>query len=251
MSRHDIPDWLLERFRVGEVTAEQRARVEQALAVDPSLAGRLAALDADSAATLEKHPPARVAAQLRQRAEQQAAPSPSTRRWFLPALAMATAAALAFVLVPRQAGDVDDVRLKGSGARLSLYRLTSQGPQPLADNAPVRAGDVVQARYGLDEAGYVALLSFDALGQVTVHVPQQGQPATSDAGSFATQRSFELDATPGFERFVLFTSPRPLSLERLSGAAKQVATAPNPREAVLDAGPDVHQRSVVLVKESP
>lgn len=248
MSRQDIPDWLLERFRLGEVTAEQRARVEQALAVDPSLSARLAALDADSAATLAQHPPARVAAQLRQRAESQVA-TPSTRRWLLPALAMATAAALALVLVPRS--DDDDVRSKGDGARLALFRLTAQGPQPLDDRATVRAGDVVQARFGVDEAGYVALLSFDALGQVTVHVPQQGGSTASDAGSFTTQRSFELDATPGFERFVLFTSPRPLSLELLSAAAKQAAGSAEPRDVALGVGAGVHQRSVVLVKESP
>lgn len=245
MSQSDVPEWLLERYLLGEVTPAQQTRVDAALTVDPALRARLEALKADTARTLAQHPPARVAAQVKARVDAGVAP----RRSWWPALVLVAVAVLAVVLVPR--GADDETRLKGEGARLALFRLTSQGPQPLADGAPVRPGDRVQARYGLDAPGFVVLLSFDALGQVTVHVPLQGADTATDAGAFSTEQSFELDATPGFERFVLFTSRRPLSVEGLSEAARQLARTSEARQGAVPVEAPVHQRSVVLVKELP
>lgn len=239
MSRQEPPDWLLERYLLGEVTPEQRARVDQAM--DATVQARLEALKADSAKTLAAHPPARVAAQVKAQA-----PVQQERRWLLlPAFGLAAAVIFAVVFIPRG----DETILKGEGARLSLFRMTAQGPQPLGNGAPVRPGDLVQARYGVDEAGFVVLLSFDALGQVTLHAPVHSADTSSGAGSFSTQQSFELDSSPGFERFVLFTSRTPLSIDALSESARQAARSSDAQHVALAVDPSIHQRSVVLVKE--
>jgi hypothetical protein len=244
MSRQEPPDWLLERYLLGEVTPAERARVDAAMSAE--LRARLDALSADTAKTLAAHPPARVAAQVKALAAGEQAP---TRRWLAPALGLAAAALVALVAFPLPVGD--DVRLKGDGARLALFRMTPQGPQPLSDGAAARPGDLVQARYGLDAPGFAVLLSFDALGQVTVHAPTRGADAATDAGAFTTQQAFELDATPGFERFVLFTSRQPLSVEALSGAARQAARSADARTVALAVDAATSQRSIVLVKELP
>ncbi|MBM4782986.1 MAG: hypothetical protein GQE15_35350 [Archangiaceae bacterium] len=238
MSRQEPPDWLLERYLLGEVTPEQRARVDQAM--DATVQARLEALKADSAKTLAAHPPARVAAQVKAQA-----PVQHERWWLLPAFGLAAAALLALVFVPRG----EETLFKGEGARLALFRMTAQGPQPIGNGAPVRPGDLVQARYGVDEAGFVVLLSFDALGQVTIHAPLHSADTSTDAGSFSTQQSFELDSSPGFERFVLLTSRNPLSIDTLSEAARQAAQSSDAQHVALSVDPSTHQRSVVLVKE--
>lgn len=241
MSRQEPPDWLLERYLLGEVTPEQRTRVERARG--PELEARLEALKADSATTLAAHPPARVAAQVRAHAE----PLPARRGWLVPALGLAAAVVLGLVAVPRSVEP--DTRLKGDGARLAVFRMTPQGPQALADEALVRPGELVQARYGIDEPGFAVLLSFDALGQVTLHAPTGGTDTSTDAGAFATERSFELDAAPGFERFVLFTSRFPLSVDALRESARQAAGKSDAQHVPLAVDSTIHQRSVVLVKE--
>lgn len=228
------PDWLLERYRLGELSADERARVE----ADPSMKERLAALEADDAAILERHPPARVAASVRAAAAEQPG-----RWWSLVAVAVpvGVAASIAlFVAIPRTD---DDVRLKGAGAQLSVFRMTAQGPERLADGATVRGGDVVQARYHLDEAGAVTLLSFDALGQVTVHVNE----ATQAPGAHAMNASFELDGAPGFERFMLVTG-KGMTLEALTAQAQAIARSDSPTQKTFTVPDGVSQRSVVLLK---
>jgi hypothetical protein len=252
MTRQDPPDWLLERYRLGEVSQEQRARVDAALQADPTVQARLDALSADDQQVLAAHPTARVMASIRSRAgADDAVAEPlgaRSRRWLLPVLA-ATAAVLVAVVLTRP--ERDDITLKGLGAQLTLYRLTPQGAAPLLDHGKVRPGDVVQARVRLDAPGYAVLLSFDALGQVSVHTPLKGSDTATDAGLFATARSFELDATPGFERFLLVTSERPLSLAEVTDAARALSKTPQAQTAALPLEGPAEQRSLLLLKETP
>lgn len=244
MSSQQIPDWLLERYRLGEVAPDQRARVERAMSEDPSVKARLDALAADDAQVLAAHPPARVAASIRA----QAVPQERSRFRFVPLVAAALAASVMAVVMTRE--PADEIRLKGDGPRLTLFRMTSKGPHALADGDAAKPGDLVQARYALDVPAHAVLLSFDGAGSVTIHAPP-GSDTAIDAGSFTTERAFELDDTPGFERFVLVTSTSPLSLEQLRDAAKAASRTADPRHAPLSIGGRVEQKSIVLVKEAP
>ncbi|MDX2010649.1 MAG: hypothetical protein SFW67_10680 [Myxococcaceae bacterium] len=244
MARHEPEDWLLERYRLGEATPEQRQRVDEALAADASVRARLEALKADDAATLAAHPPARVVASIRAAAGE---PAPGRRAvaWW-PALAVLAAGVVAVVAWPGPTEE-DVFRDKGVGVALTLFKLSSQGPTALADGMTVKPGDVVQPKFRLDEPGYAALVSFDALGQVTVHAaPTQ----RLEAGSITTDRSFELDASPGFERFILVVGPTPVALEAVRARVSTIATSSDPRRAALGL-PGTAERSVVLLKETP
>ncbi|MCU0696593.1 MAG: hypothetical protein MUC96_08700 [Myxococcaceae bacterium] len=244
MARKEPEDWLLERYRLGDVTPEQRQRVDAALSADPTVRARLEALEADDAATLAAHPPMRVAASIRAVA---AAPAEGRRApaWW-PVAAVLAAGVVAVVAWP---GPVeDDVRTeKGAGVSLTLFKLTSQGPTALADGVTVKPGDVVQPKFRLDESGHAVLVSFDALGQVTVHAaPTQ----RLEVGTVTTDRSFELDASPGFERFILVVGPSPISLEAVRARVASVATSSDPRRAPLGL-PGTTERSFTLLKETP
>ncbi len=240
-SRQEPPDWLLEQYHLGELGPDQRARVELALANDPSVKGRLDALAADDQQVLASHPPARVAASIRA-----AAKAPTTAFGWRPALAGLAALTVTGVLVGLVLVDpgADDTRLKGTGAPLTLFRLTPTGAEPLASGREVNAGDVVQARFRLEKRSFVTLLSFDALGQVTIHSDDAFEP-----GSHVSATSFELDRTPGFERFVLITSPVKLAVDRATIAAQEAAHSPEPRDAPLRLPKESTQTSFVLVKK--
>lgn len=242
MARREPEDWLLERYHLGEATPEQRQRVEAALAVDATVRTRLEALAHDDAKTLAAHPPARVAASIRAAA---AEPARARMPAWWPALALVAAGALVLTVWPRGADDV--LTEKGAGVSLSLYALTTQGPTPLSDGARVKPGDVVQPRFRLDEPAWVAVVSFDALGQLTVHA---APPERLEPGTVTTDRSFELDATPGFERFVLVASSKPISFDVLKARVVELARSPEPRRTPLNL-PGTEERSIVLVKETP
>lgn len=240
-----IHDWKLERYRLGELPADELARVSQALAADPTLRARLEALAADDVATLSAHPVEQVAQRVAARAAQ--APKPARSGWRVPALATAAALALGVValLAVPGAQDADDVRLKGAAPTLRLFRLGAAGPERLDDGAAVRAHDVVQVSVEPAGALHLAVVSVDGAGQATRHWPT-GADTRVPPGFKVLPQAFELDATPGFERFVLLTSASPIDVE---GALAAVRTAGQDAALALPAG--TTQRSFLLRKVSP
>ena len=65
--RRAVSDLTLERFVLGELSAAEAHRVEDALASEPALRARLEALHADNAALLDAHPPEVMARRLQDR----------------------------------------------------------------------------------------------------------------------------------------------------------------------------------------
>ena len=78
------PDWLLERYALGELPAEQRDALRQRIDADPTLAARLRDLRNHSQAVLMQHPPGLVAAQIRQRAGLQPSRTQHKAWWLAP-----------------------------------------------------------------------------------------------------------------------------------------------------------------------
>ncbi|MDP1827830.1 MAG: ActD-like protein [Archangium sp.] len=236
-----IADWMLERYRLGELSASDHARVAAELVTDEALRARLHLLAEDDAATLTAHPPARVAARVTRTA---APPQPQSNfRWVVPAFAVATALTVGIV-VRSMPGD-DEVRFKGDGPTLRLFRLAGKDPERLADGARVKPHDVVQVAFELSGAKHLVIVSVDGAGQTTLHWPLDGN--TRPAPGFkALPQAFELDEAPGFERFFLVSSDTPLSVTEVLAAAKGSSrTGPLPLPA------SATQRSVLLDKVSP
>ena len=236
-----IADWMLERYRLGELSAEDQARVAQALAADAALRARLGQLDLDDAATLAAHPPARIAAHVAARA----AP-PEDRRFRLLVPAFALAAAITVAIVVQRAVPSDDVvRFKGEGPSLRLFRLAGKDPERLADGAHVKAHDVVQVAFESSGAAHLVIVSVDGAGHATLHWPLDGNTAVPP-GMKALPQAFELDEAPGFERFFLVTSDVPLSAPDVLKAAQGVS-----RSGPLELPKTAAQRSLLLDKVSP
>ena len=240
-----IPDWKLERYRLNELDAAEAAKVKTALAAEPALAARLAAMNADDAAILAAHPAAQVASRVDSARRIVVSHRKPPQRWMLlPALALA--AVLAVVVAPRLfAKPQDDIILKGLGPSLRVFRLTNAEPERLDDGAKVHPRDVVQVAFELAGAPHLVVVSVDGAGHSTLHWPKDGNTQTPP-GFKVLPQSFELDDAPKFERFFLVTSDLPLTPNAVLKAAESAA-----RGGTLALPGPVTQRSLLLEKVSP
>ncbi len=118
---------------------------------------------------------------------------------------------------PGNAAGQDGVRLKGQEPELRLYRSTPQGPERMRPGAPAAAGDVLQAEFHPGDFAYGAIASVDGNGSVTLHWPPRADDGTawSALPGHRLPKAYQLDAAPGFERFHLLLSRKPLALGSL------------------------------------
>jgi len=110
----------------------------------------------------------------------------------------------------------EGLRTKGEIRRLRVHRVASPGGTavPLADGDTARSGDLLQVSLLAGPATFAAVLSLDRNGQVTRHIPETGDSAVPSREEREAPHSFQLDNTPGFERFVLVQSDRPFPLRQ-------------------------------------
>ncbi|QSQ21163.1 ActD-like protein [Pyxidicoccus parkwayensis] len=261
------PDWLLERIALGELPPEELAAARARLAEEPDGLQRLAALEADSRATLERLPPARVVREVAARASRKDAPSPSRRlapAWGLLVPALATVA-LFIIARPDSVEDedtrpvrtvsgdsVEPTRIKGLPPQLLVSRQAAAGPERLTDGAPAAAGDVVQMQYVAAGRRHGVVLSVDGRGSVTLHAPEAGSPTSAElspSGTHMLPGAYELDDAPRFERFFLVVSDEPFALEPVLAAAKTLAEGPEARTAPLLLPEGLTQVSLTLEKQ--
>ena len=255
-----VSDYLVERLAAGDLPADRAAGVRARLLAEPDGRARLEHLQSSNEEILRAHPPAPVAAEIERRFGRAAAQAateasgrasgPGLRLYFgLPALA----AAVALILVARSggwlpgshghtggstsvAGAADDSeRVKGLRPTLRVYRKTRGKVERLQDGASTRAGDELQLAYVAAGRQYGAVASVDGAGHITYHLPAAPGPAVrlSAEGETALPSSYELDAAPGFERFVFLTGDQPFDASVLADIASGRAAAPAETKAVI------------------
>jgi hypothetical protein len=153
----------------------------------------------------------------------------------------ACAAGLAVVLAVRDhkgatqptTGDEqpEDIGIKGDlKPALRIYRKTGSGSELLSAHAPVHRGDTLQIRYVAAGKRFGVIASVDARGQVTFHLPES--PGTAAAlerdGERALPHAYELDDSPGFERFFFVTSDAPFTTADIVQALRRGTALPPP-----------------------
>ncbi len=231
MKSEAVADWELERFRLGELGADDSGRVAAAVERDEALQARLAALDASDAEILAECSAEAMAAVIRARAA--AAPPeavPARGRMAL-ALAASVVLAAAWAALPRApqqslvAPVPDTTRVKGLRPHLIVYRQTMAGAERLASGGVVRPGDTVQVEYVAAGARYGVVVSQDGRGTVTVHLSAGDRAAELARGPAALAASFELDDAPSFEEFYLVTSPGPFAVKTVTEALARAASS--------------------------
>lgn len=233
-SKSRVTDLTLERYRLGELPEPRLRKLRQALDEDAELRARLQALERSDAELRQQYPPAWMARRIRLRAE--AAPAASRRAafhvkrgWLLRLWPVPVAAVALLAVVPAllRSGPSESERTKGEVAGLQLFRRTATGTEALADSAVAGQGDLVQIVYRALGRPYGVILSVDGRGTVTVHLPGEGKIAARlrqeepDTLAFA----YELDGTPGWERFYLIATDHPFSVATAVTAAQTASTS--------------------------
>lgn len=243
------PDWLLERYLLGELPRRQRRRLESELQRDPELRAALEELKRSDRRILSQYPPEQAIPRILGRAGlARPAAAPRRRRlaWVAaPALALAL---LLLVFLPpllrsrleRGAADGDYIGRKGgvgpaAAPALYVFRKGSGG-EALADGAGASPGDLLQLAYDAGNRRHGVILSLDGNGAVTLHFPaeESGSTQLRRTGRTLLPRAYELDRAPRFERFFLITADGPLPVASVLAAARGLAAGDEAMTAPLD-----------------
>jgi anti-sigma factor RsiW len=243
MSQGDrVPDWLLERLAAGELPASQAAELRGRLAARGE-EHRLTALATSNQQILASLPADTVVAEVRRRAAASRVPARRGRPVFALSLATACAAGLAIFLVvrgqpgttPPSAGQHDKVhegRLPWTGIKgdpsLRIHRKTTSGEELLPRQASVHKGDTLQIGYIAAGWRYGVIASVDGRGTVTLHLPESPGPAAAleQSGEHSLPHSYELDDSPGFERFVFVAGDAPFATADVTSALRRGGALP-------------------------
>lgn len=238
-----VPQWIIERLAAGDLPPDRAVEVQRRLIRETDGAARLAEIAASNVEILAAHPPAQIAAQVRARADRRASP-PHKRVWqvmmggttvLAAALIMAVWARPTRDTAPRNAAspdlarhDDDGARLKGLRPTLRVYRQTGEVAERLQPDARTHAGDRLQLAYVAAGRRFGAVLSVDGAGQITYHLPAAGGAAARlrNEGEVALADAYELDAAPGFERFVFVSSDSPFDTASLLEVLRGNSPAP-------------------------
>ena len=245
--KRNIPDLVLERYRLNELPERSARAVELMMADDPAIRERLDALAASDAEIQEQYPPS-VFVHDR--------PAPSRRLVIRVAAAggLALAALLLFVALPRTPQPPPDTeRVKGTiGGRpsLALYRRTDTGSERLADGAVARPGDLLRVGYASAGRPYGLILSIDGRGAVTLHLPPSGDRAVplTPGKVVLLDAAYELDEAPRVERFYFVTAREPFAAEPVVSAARRAAQGTVPDALPLP--PGLEQVTFAIQKEA-
>jgi len=245
-----VPDWLLERFALGELPPERLDAVRARLEAEPGGLERLDALRASNAEILRTLPPRVAAAGIRERLDRARAPA-GRRLW---ALIPAAAALIALVSIvpPEQSATGPDERVeapevtrkKGLGPQLWIHRQGDGGATRLRDGAAAAEADLLQISYVAGPAEWGLIFSVDGGGVVTMHT--DGAAPLEPEGRVALARSYELDDAPDFERFFFVSGEQPFEAEPVIDAA--LATGAGEALALEE---DLYQVSITLWKGAP
>ncbi len=254
-----VPDWKLERYRIGELPAQEMDRVRTAVDSDPSIRRRLEELQLSSEDILKSYPPEWMGCQIRSRA-QSAVPSrrpaspPSIRFGSIPKLATVAVALVVVLLIfyPRQSekNAMEEAQFKGSGPTLVLYRKLPSGAERLAEGSVAFPGDTIQVGYWGVDGHYGVILSLDGRGVVTLHLPEQGPRSVAlKAGRLVLLDSaWQLDDAPRWECFYFVTSENAFSVDPILQSARSLAGSETaPEKLPL---PESFSQSVFILKKA-
>jgi hypothetical protein len=202
-----IPDALLERYLADDLPPALKRTIEHALETSAALRARLEALRADNQAFFVTHPVGPLAARLE-------TPRRSWLAAWAPAFAATAAVVVAAIVYVRRESE-GDYSAKGNLA-LTVHRRTAAGSEVLAPGAAVHAGDTVRFELRAPAAGFVAVLSADAAGKVSVYHPTGG----TSAAPYRPQEpllptAIALDATLGPETVYAVYANQPFELRPL------------------------------------
>ena len=183
------------------------------------------------------------------------------RRWSLSAWAMAVpamaaAAALAVVVMPkigqRDEPDPDYIGVKG-GLGLTVYTTTDRGATTIPDGGKVHPSAALRfkVRPGNLKSCNLWLLSIDEAGQVSRIDPTQGEDGAHIAQPTPLPGGAVLDGKTGLERLYAVCSPEPIAYGQVESAVRAASSGSIKRATQLAGLPRGAAQTTVLLDKRP
>lgn len=118
-----------------------------------------------------------------------------------------------------------DTRIKGLDSKLVLYRVKGKQAEELKDLSSAAEGDIIQAGYiATGNYRYGVIISIDGRGTVTTHFPgPDGHQQLVLNKKTMLDKSYELDNSPRFERFIMVLSESQIDISTVIKNAKKLA----------------------------
>jgi hypothetical protein len=221
-----IPDWKLERYLTGDLSAAEAADIRAKAKEDGVLCARIEELRRSSAEILSKYPVEEIVPEMLEKTELRKG---FGKRMYIPLLA---AAVLLVVLLPLGAPEIsslwkspadvtvqnyseDGTRIKGLEPRFEIWRKTADSAERLAQKSVARAGDELQIRYAVPEKCFGMIFSLDGRGVITYHLSSQDRAVALAPGKMtALHFAYKLDDAPYFEKFFFVISASAFKVEK-------------------------------------
>lgn len=267
MNAGRIPDITLERYILNELPAARMKEIAKLIRDDPALRKHVEEINESNDSILSRHAPDTMVPRILRRASLgdpsarlAEAKRPPWKLFLIPSLAAAAVACLV-VLVPLFRTGYESIldpyitdvtRAKGAPVKLFVYRKTGGSAELLGNRRRVREKDLLQIAYFSAEDTHGVILSLDGRGTVTLHypAPPSSNTAIEKNRQILLPSSYELDDAPGFERFILVTSRKPLDIRTVLRAAHMLAKKPDSAEKdKLTIDTNCRQTSLVLLKD--
>jgi hypothetical protein len=278
MKENRIPDLFIEKLLLDELPK----RKKEELLKDPMVQRRITELKAANQKILDEYPPGEMARAIQRRARQGEAPQAEAERtrstgdkgerpisaaarrgtfgWprLVPVAGFALVVLVGGLLLITRGPSVfaprspaEEVRLKGGGAYLTVYKQTATGAQALESGDAVAERNNLQIGYVAGTNRYGAILSIDGRGTVTLHYPVSAaaDPSLEAGGEVILPFSYALDDAPDFERFFFVVSEKPFSVNEVLEAARDFSGQPlKAKKQNLDLPKGLEQTSILLLK---
>ena len=217
-----ISDFKLERYLLGELSAEEMKALQLREAEDEIFAARVRMMREEGKRFLAENPFSAMEDKL----ENAERPNRSFNTlWLKVAAALVIALGVFSAVVLNRnveiaggaaAGATMDVamadidngtRIKGMNASLEVWKKTGDSAVQMVNLGDASEGDEIQLRYRVPQKCFGMLFSMDGNGTVTMHMGEGNRAVELEPGKMTTLPfAYKLDNAPKFEKFFLLTS---------------------------------------------
>ena len=242
---NNIPDWLLEKFVLNELTAGQKKAVEEYISKKSTEAeARINKIKQSNIEIINTYQPSNVAREINRRLKQEKfneSIEKSTNRNWIKQLTLA-APGLAVLLVVfyfaflptnifkgkqhDNKSEIETIRLKGIKPFLRIYRKNGDKIEPLKKDSLAKEADILQLSYISAKKEYGFIVSIDGRNTITKHFPENSNLATklSNQGEILLPFSYQLDDAPDYEIFIFITSNEQFKIETVIDIMKKLSS---------------------------
>jgi len=224
-----VPILLLEKYALGELSSQEKQRVEKCLQNNSAMRTQLELIQKENKDFIINHA-----------LDFNIEPTTRPKTGFISpktiGVAFASVFAMTFItfMIPQQnntlpLGDNDGLevtRIKGLQPELKVYRKSQNGVEKLINNGFVAKADTLQLSYIASNKPYGFIFSLDGNNHITLHYPDSPKDSAKlkTNGEISLPYSYELDDAPSFEEFYFVTSNKPIDIKLYMSKAETLTT---------------------------